>query len=214
VRPGGGLKLKIDVAVAGLPRVGKTLFCINFAEYMGARNLCYTQSGPTGRGKGVVTPGEAREKMVYAGARLNGVVRGFVVNLLSREPIRLLLADTAALNATNPLSKQDRRSLCFTLNALQEADVVLYLMELPCTDPVKIDFALQVNLALSGYCLRHNKPYLLVGTKLDQLTGSSRLQKQIFCPNGKLFKLSSVTREGFPDLRRILFKCFGLIPDR
>ena len=131
--------MNINLAIVGTPGVGKTLFCINFAEFLGARNLCYTESSPYGRGQGVVTPETARKTMVSPGPRSNGSVRSFAVNILQGESMRLVLMDTASLKEGKLLTKRERGQLVLTMQALQEADALLHLVDLACTDPARVE---------------------------------------------------------------------------
>ena len=68
--------MNLSVAVVGASGAGKTLFCINFAEYLGAHSLSYTEAGKaSGRRRALLSPAAARRLMVEHGRRSNGVVR-------------------------------------------------------------------------------------------------------------------------------------------
>jgi hypothetical protein len=198
-----------NIAVVGAAKEGKTLFCINFAEFMGARSLCYTERSPSGIGRGVVSPATARELMVDPGPRCNGVVRSFAVNLLQRQPQRLALVDTASLKEQSPLPHAERKKLVATLQALREADIILHLLDLACNDPARIDFSSEANRFLSSYCLRHGKQYLVIGTKCDLLNGRKGMIRHFFSPDSKPLFISSTTREGFAQLRHLLLSKSG-----
>jgi hypothetical protein len=199
--------VNLNIAVVGAAKGGKTLFCINFAEYLGARALCYTENSPFGAGRGVTTPETARALMVDPGPRCNGVVRSFAVNRPHRQPRRIALIDTASLKEKSPLPRAERKKLILTLQALQEADAVLYLADLACYDPVGIDFALASDRGLSRYCFKKGKPYLVVATKCDlPHARKNPYIEQFFCRNGRIPFISSLTREGFAQLRRQLFE--------
>ena len=76
--------MNLSIAVIGTSKAGKTLFCINFAEYMGAGNLSYAEYTPGGQGRGLLSPAGARRLMVGRSGRGNGVLRIFTVHLPPR----------------------------------------------------------------------------------------------------------------------------------
>ena len=198
--------MNLNIAVVGAAKVGKTLFCINFAEYLGAKNLNYTETGPHGKGRGVILPRTARELMVDPGSRCKGVVRTFAVHLLQRPSRRVALIDTASLKENAPLPKAERTKLLLTLQAIQQADAVLHLVDLSCGDPARAEFALAINHRMERYCSQKGIPYLAVGNKRDLLHGSPFNYRQFFSPNGKMPAVSSATGEGFPKIRRLLLE--------
>lgn len=196
--------MNLNIAVVGPAKVGKTLFCINFAEYLGSRSLCYTEQDIVGRKRGMVTPELARKTMVSPGFCCNGVVRSFAVNITGRRPHRLVLVDTASLKDQVPLPERERSKLLLTLQALLEADVVLYLVDLTGNDPAQLDFALETGRYLADFCNANSKVNLCIATKQDILNGKETVHRQFFAPNGKIHFISSLTGRGFPELRRIL----------
>ncbi len=192
--------MNLKIAVVGAPQAGKTLFCINFAEFLGAKSLCYTEEGPLGRGKGVVAPSQARRLMVHPGTRSNGVMRSFSVNLLGNSR-RIVLFDTVSLKEKNPLPRSERKKLLTTLQALMEADAVLHLVDLTTTDPAVLHFIMEAGQHLANYCLSRSKIYVPLGSKCDLLPVKGGLAGDLTFPGGKLMPVSSLTRHGFLQLR-------------
>lgn len=196
--------MNLTIAVTGAAGAGKTLFCINFAEHLGARSLCYSEIGPHGRGRGALLPRDARRRMVGPGPGVNGAVRTFAVNMPGPQPRRIALIDTAALKPGPRLTRPERRKLVLTLQALQEADTVLHLVDLSSPDPKATEFACQVNRRLADFCAREDKRYLAVGSKRDLAGGNRFPYGLFFSPDDRMPAVSSVTGEGFPALRRLL----------
>lgn len=197
--------MNLKLAVVGAPKTGKTSFCINFAEYLGAKNLCYTENGPLGRGRGVIVPSKARQLMVHPGPRCNGVMRSFSVNLLRSHLRHIVLVDTVSLKEKTPLPRSERQKLLLTLQALQEADAVIYLMDLSCNDPAFSEFAMDAGLRLVDYCRHAAKPFFALGSKCDLARSNKGLYRDTFFPGGKLIPVSSPTRNGFSQLKDQLF---------
>ncbi len=142
--------------------------------------------------------------MVDPGPRCNGVVRTFAVHLLRHPPQRLALIDTASLKDKLPLPREERRKLTITLQALQESDAVLHLIDLSTADPVAADFTGQTHRRLVSYCLHSGKPLLTAGTKVDLIDSRLLDLEQTLPPGVNLIPISSLTGDGFPQLRRQL----------
>lgn len=199
--------MNLAVAVVGASRVGKTLFCINFAEYLGARTLCFFEEGPRGRARGAASPAEARRTMMHPGKSLNGVVRTFAVNLAGQRSTRLALVDTASLKEATPLPQRERAKLVLTVQSIQKAAVVLYLVDLSGNDPSRITFDTTAGRRLEEYCLGSGKLFRTVLTKGDLLATGTETPLQYLYPfvrEGETAAISAVTRAGFSDLRRFI----------
>lgn len=191
--------MKLSLAVVGAPRSGKTLFCINFAEFLGCRILSFTEEGGTGRGRGTLSPAAARELMVNHGRRSKGVMRTFAVHLLQQPCRRITLIDTFSLKEGQPLPRYERTRLLLTLQALESAAMVLQVIDLSCGDPARLEFDEHVGRSLADYCRRQGKPFLTAGSKADLLEDSER--KEHSTAAGKMLYISSLTQAGFPRLK-------------
>lgn len=195
--------MNLSMAVVGASGAGKTLFCINFAEYLGARSLSYAEAAKAGRGRGLLSPAEARRLMVGRDRRGNGVVRTFAVHLPPRPYRRLALIDTAALKERSPLPRVERSRLILTLQAIEGADLVLLLIDLSCGDPAILEFNERAGRYLADYCRRQGKLFLIAGSKADLLGGLP--EKRRFIAAGvSLVLISSVTRAGFARLKQMI----------
>lgn len=191
--------MNTSIAVVGAARTGKTLFCINFAEYLGARSLSYTETGSSGRGRGTLSPAAARDLMVNRRRRSGGLLRTFAVHLLQRPGGRIALIDTVSLKDKVPLPPFERPRLLLTLQALQGAETVLQMVDLSCSDPARREFDDALGRSLAEYCRRRGKFFLTAGSKVDLLERPP-LKERSGVP-GKVIFISSLTGAGFPRLQ-------------
>lgn len=197
--------MNLSVAVVGASGAGKTLFCINFAEYLGARSLSYTEAGKAGWGRGLLSPAVAREMMVEHGRRSHGVVRTFAVHLPPRPYRRLALIDTAALREKKPLPRSERSRLVLTLQTIESADLVLMLVDLSCADPAILEFNDRIGCYLNDYCQQQGKLFLIAGSKADLLSAPPKA-KHLTVSGLNLFMISSVKRTGFAGLKKMILR--------
>lgn len=195
--------MNLSLAVIGASGVGKTLFCINFAEYLGACSLSYTEAGGGRRGRGLLSTAGARRLMVGRGRRGSGVVRTFTVHPALKPHRRLALIDTAALQQTEPLPRRERSRLRLTLQALERADLILMLLDLSCSDPAVREFCDRAGCYLADYCRLQGKIFFTAGNKADLLT--ERAGKERFIAAEMDFPaISALTRAGFALLKEAL----------
>lgn len=208
--------MNLSLAVVGASGVGKTLFCINFAEYMGAGNLNYTEYARGRQGRGLLSPAGARRLMVGRGSRGNGVVRIFNVHLPTPPYRRLALIDTAALKERSPLPPGERSRLLLTLQAMERADLILMLFDLGCTDPVLQDFNDRAGGHLADYCRWRGKLFIQGGSKADLLSRSPA-GRPLLAGGKEIVRLSSLRRDGFALLKGMILEApcaTGLSPGK
>lgn len=195
--------MNLSLAVIGVSGVGKTLFCINFAEYLGACSLSYTEAGGGRRGRGLLSTAGARRLMVGRGRCGSGVVRTFTVHRLLKPYGRLALIDTAALQQAEPLPRRERSRLRLTLQALERADFILMLLDLSCSDPAVREFSDRAGRYLADYCRRQGKIFFVAGNKADLLIKTPG-KERFFAAGMDLPAISALTRAGFALLKEAL----------
>ncbi len=166
--------MTLNIAVVGARGSGKTLFCINWCEHLGATRLYYYESGGAGKGVGIVTPKTARSKMVFNGYHRR-TAHTFVVNRPGKFLSRLTLTDTFCLQEKPALGTTERTKLFLTLQALSRADLILNLVDLSCSDPSRAEFAAEVDRYLFEFSSRYPVHYKLVGNKLDLVNGPAMI---------------------------------------
>lgn len=185
--------MTLKIAVVGALGSGKTLFSINWCEYLGATRLYYYELNGDGRREGIITPQAARDKMVF-----NGHCRAahtFIVNRPGKFPSRLALIDTFCLQEKPDLTAAERTKLFLTLQVLSGADVILNLVDLTLSDPPRMEFAAEVDRYLFEFSTRHPVHYKLVGNKLDLL--DSRPEMLWWPVSGPVTSISARKWTGF-----------------
>jgi 50S ribosomal subunit-associated GTPase HflX len=195
--------------IVGKPNVGKTLFFLNFAEYLGLDSIKVTIVDPD-KTENTVTysPDRARELFVGATAHTTQRLQSVVVSLpVGKGSRRLLLVDTSGLVEGIHESAAVRRAMAQTLRSFRDAELVLHMVDASNVgreDAVEAMGELDLQLARYGPL---RVPYLLLVNKMDlpwARTGL-RLIKQKFEPyNIRIIPVSALEKQGFREVREFL----------
>lgn len=184
------------VLVVGRPNVGKTLFTLNFAEYLGRRRLevCLSPRDgvPTIR---TYTPAQARAELVDDRPHRTLCSQSVVVGLARGKTVhRVVLVDSTGLTDEVHPSSVVRRAMADTLRRLMEAELVLHLVDpLGPLSGVDRDI-LRYGQTHAGYAVLANKMDLPGrGEHLDELVRAA--------DPARVFGVSSLTRAGFDEVK-------------
>lgn len=155
--------------IVGRPNVGKTLFLIQFARYLGLKSAAFTFVDPGGvTVVESLTPARARLRLVSARPHETRRLQHVEVSLnggRTRRP--LLLTDSTGVPERVHPHPDVRRGVVQTLRALQEAAVVLHVIDAAelgeqgwgaSISPVDD----QIARFAAGRC-----PYLVLANKMD-----------------------------------------------
>lgn len=192
----------MEALVVGRPNVGKTLFTVNFARYMGSSEISY----PLTDGKGEVR----RQRMGLDEARFRRVshVSHRVVQpcevQLEVDGFSLKIVDSAGIPEGIHPDLAVRRAIAVTLQALLKAPVILLMMDAsmnarrPPPDLGPLDDELVGLSETVGQ-------YVILANKSDQDPngeGVRRIRQRY--PTSRVIALSALTRRGFREVKQYL----------
>jgi GTPase SAR1 family protein len=192
--------------IVGQTNVGKTLFCVNFAEYLGASRLEIAFSDSSG---GVVKkkydPVTARSELAGLGTHKTRCLQSFVVGLPYGKGVkRLQLTDTAGLVDGIHGDPAIRESIAQTIAAIRETPYVLHIVDLT---RVAVSGALD-ELDRQIYRLgSHKNGYVLLANKMDlpaAKDGLYRLRKTL--RGSRLIPVSALYRQGFREVKEYVWR--------
>ncbi|MCT4604970.1 MAG: 50S ribosome-binding GTPase [Marinisporobacter sp.] len=190
--------------IVGRPNAGKTLFMINFAEYVGLKNI---EIKFLGRDKPLdyqkYTIEEARKilssDIPYKTNCLQSIEIKIPV-LKGKKSLRLM--DSSGLIDGIHKNIQIRRAMAQTLGAITESNMILHMMDGSQIDEKNIKSSIgEVDYQLAQYGLM-KEGYMILANKVDLLerkTPIIQLQKEF--PDHYIIPLSARTREGFGEVR-------------
>ncbi|MBX5477165.1 MAG: GTPase domain-containing protein [Clostridia bacterium] len=191
------------VLVTGQPRAGKTLFVIQFAAFLNVSELRLHVTAP-GEPTHVVTlpVSRARAELVDGADHKTRALQAVDVQVPVRKHVRVIrLTDTTGLSDDIHQDAPVREAMAQTLRALRSAEAALHLIDAHRAgeDPraiADVDREIVRFMASRG-------PFAVVASKMDlpgASTGLERIRRAF--PEARVIPVSSVTRAGFPEVRR------------
>ncbi len=184
--------------VIGGPNTGKTLFTINFVEYLGHRRLTILSNGGR-RARTTLSPQAARQSLVSAREFSTRTLMELEVRL--GRGIRLTLIDTVAISDLVHPDTSLRRAMAETVDVIRRAHVLLHLVdsEAMIRDP---EGKLQaIDRAIATYASTR-KGYAILVNKTDVQDGRAAFvrMKQAY-PGLPVLAISALRRRGFKAVR-------------
>lgn len=195
--------------IVGKPNVGKTLFLVNFSEYLGLRLLEVSIQSADGTVSSVrVTPAEGRRDLVNPFPHKTTYLQSVAV-ILPRGKTRrsLLLVDTVGLPDGIHPDAAIRRAMVDTIRRIREARLVLHVMDVAKAahdgapeGPGDVDVQLARYLALRA-------DYAILANKMDL----PRARKGLFritrlFPRYHIIPISALERRGFREVKAFVWR--------
>lgn len=193
--------------VIGKPNTGKTLFVLNFARYLGARDLAISFEDAEGQMRSMSYSVEAAIKE-FTGqtAHLTRSIQSVVVELPARKGRQAVeISDTTGLSEGVHSDSAIRRAMAKSLMRLGSADIILHMMD--AANAFRSGRAEEIGetdrevyllgRAQGGYCILANKMDL-PGAE----AGLVKIRKAF--PGSSVFPISALKMEGFREVRRFV----------
>ncbi len=198
----------MEAFVIGKPNVGKSLFVVNFASYLGLREirLQVAQSDGTVTVRKLSLE-EARHKLVSHKAHktmeMQEVTVGVAIGKTSRT---LTLLDTVGISEGIHEDPEVRRAMATTLARLSSADLVLHMVDVSAVGyrashaPGLVDDEIREYARLLG-------PYAVLANKMDKPdTAEFVRQLKNRYQDVSVIPVSALTRRGFREVKAFVFR--------
>lgn len=195
--------------VLGKTNVGKSLFVLAFAEYLGVQNLSVSIQEPDGRVHSrTLDVKEAVEQWVSQTPHQTRALHGVQLELPVVKGVkRFELIDTSGLSEGIPREVAIRRAMAQTLAAVREADLVLHVVDASAAarrgavEAIgEVDFQVAHFAQMKG-------GYLILANKMDLPGAREGLERirQEFVGHAVL-PISARTKEGFREVKRYVWR--------
>jgi len=194
--------------IIGKVNVGKTLFTLNFAEYLGLKNIEVVFRYPSGRSiTKVYKIEEAKKELVGAEKHKTRSLQYIRIDVpAGKGKKKIDLVDTTGLVGGIHEEEEIRKSMAQTLTMLRDADLILHLVDaveigqkeiLQVLDDVDYQIAQFANLK-GGYAILVNKMDLSGAEE-----GLQKLQKEFM--GYYIVPISSLLKEGFKEVKAFVW---------
>ena len=195
--------------VVGRPNVGKTLFCLSFAEFLGMQsvnmNFVSCDRGCTSR---TISLSEA--KTLLAGQREHQTLdlQSMILTLpwgKGRKQFELI--DTTGLADSIDFEPHVRKAMAHTLQCMRQADVIFHILD--CSQVARLGFLkgigeIDCQIAEFGQL---KKGYVILANKIDLPYAAEGLERIIMeFPGHKVIGISALTKSGFKEVKEIARK--------
>jgi 50S ribosomal subunit-associated GTPase HflX len=188
--------------IIGRTNVGKTLFCIHFAEYLGLTNLGWWLEHSDGRTeRRQMSVREAEAVLTNASPHFTQSLQSLQIEVpRGKVGYRLMLTDSTGLTDGIHPAPPLRNAMAQTLEALLDADVILHMVDAaqPSWD------SLDQQIFAYG---RRSKRYLVLANKIDLPTAKRGYRKLVRHVSQQLvLPVSALCGSGFREVRQCVWR--------
>jgi len=198
-----------QVLIVGRPQVGKTLFLINYAAYLGQQQLKLVRHEADQTVETVVlSPVQARTRLVGEGAphktlALQHVAMNFPK---AKGSVQIELCDTPGLVDTIPSDEQLRRGMAQAIRRIRQSHMVLHIVDATrLRQPSNVsDEVASIDEEIARFGLSRGG-YVVLVNKID-LPGAQdapRRARALF-PGHLIIGVSALTSRGFKEVTRVV----------
>lgn len=197
-----------ECLVAGMPNVGKTCFVINFAEYMGLKEIKFHIKQTAGYTSiNTYSPGEARSKLISSDENTTRIVQIIKLEIPKGKTIKeLQIIDSCGLSEGIHPEEEVRLAMARTLRLIRESNCILHMI-----DAAKInidnkteDILLPIDRLIFNYASTE-KNYAILANKIDLLENQeiiNILKEEL--KNTMIIPLSAIYRIGFSTVKKLV----------
>ncbi len=157
-----------EFIIVGLPNSGKTLFTLNFAAYLGIRNVEVTSRAPDG----LITSRnfsieQARRELCSPGMHKTRSLQSVALRLtVGKTAINFKLTDSCGLTPQITHEEGLRKGMAQTIGAMRSADFILHIVDGTLISKEYLSNTNNIDYHLYYYGIsRHS--YLLLANKTD-----------------------------------------------
>jgi GTPase Era involved in 16S rRNA processing len=202
----------VEVVVVGAPNVGKSLFVINFSQYLGVREIQLEENGGApGLGKDRRLSFErARRDLVSLYSPKTTQIQVLAAHVaINRQTQRLFLLDTPGINDGVSPDASVRRQTAATLERMLAASLIFHVIDASRIGTRRREFLGAFDAALLDWGRRLDC-YGVIAHKMDRpksQEGLKLLRSQ--CPDVPIIPVSSITHRGYRELKLFLLRVLG-----
>ena len=193
-----------ECLVVGKVGVGKTLFVLNFASYLGLSQTNITIEYPDGQ---IETKhysiDSARRRLVGVDLHTTKSLQSIVIQVPAIKGVRrCLITDSSGLIDYIHPNINIRQAIAQTLSAIRQADLIIHVVDISQVGAHGVPSALgEVDYQVAQFAQMRGG-YVILANKMD-LPGSERgLSKlSLELPGHKIIPISALNKQGFKEVK-------------
>lgn len=193
----------MDLVIIGRPNVGKTLLMINFAAYLGVREIRVdVQDGEGRRASRRLGVEKARRELVSLASPKTAQVQSLAVDVpMGRHRTRIVVSDTPGIVEGIAADTRARQLAALTIERLMTAVLVCHIIDASAVHSRRLESPGAFDQALVRFG-QQRVGYVLVANKMDRPGSHEGLRwiKEQYS-GVSIMPVSSITRRGFRDLK-------------
>ncbi len=197
-----------ECLVTGMSNVGKTCFVINFAEYMGLKELKIHVKQIEGYTSiNSYTPGEARNKLISVKANSTREVQAIKLEIPRGKTFKeLKIIDSCGLSDGIHPEEEVRLAMARTIRLIRESSYILHMIDITnINSDQNYDEVLKPidRLILDYASLKQNYAVLLNKIDLSYARKNLKLLMQSF-ENLPIIPISALYQQGFKEVKKLV----------
>lgn len=193
-----------ECLVIGKVGVGKTLFVLNFASYLGLKQVQITFEYPDGRIQSKQYHiDSARRQLVKADLHTTKALQSLVLEIpVTKGVRRCLITDTAGLIDHIHNDVSIRRAIAQTLTAIRQANLIIHIVDSSQVWFRDAPSALgEVDYQVAQFAQMRGG-YLILANKMDLLGAEKGLEKlRLELPGHNIIPISALNKQGFKEVK-------------
>lgn len=197
-----------DCLVTGMPNVGKTCFVVNFAEFMGLKELKFHVKQVAGYTSiSSYTPKEARNKLISVKENSTREVQKIKLEIPKGKTIKELdIIDSCGLsNGIHP-EEEVRLAMAKTLRLIRESKCILHIIDISNININRNEEKILSpidRVILNFACIEKN--YAILANKIDLSVGRENVNilKKKF-NNIIIIPISALYQKGFKEVKKLV----------
>ncbi|GBG54747.1 GTPase Der [Sporomusaceae bacterium FL31] len=192
-----------EFIVVGLPNSGKTMFTLNFAGFVGTKNVDITFRTYDGLITcRHLTVEEARRELCSASMHKTRSLQSVILKIaVGKTAINFKLTDTCGLTPQINHEETIRKGMAQTIGFMRSADFILHIVDLSIITDEYMNNVNNIDRDLYCYGVsRHN--YLLLANKFDIQSARNNVSRLTTAfPQANIIPISALQNQGFKEVK-------------
>jgi small GTP-binding protein len=190
--------------IIGKTNVGKTVFLINFAEYLGVKTLEIERLDTEGvKDREKINPRAALSKLVDGKTHKTRNIQAVTVDIpMGKGKKKIQLVDTAGLIDDIHPDSNVRKAISQTLSTVRESDLILHIIDASAADKKELPNAMGIVDYQIAQFAQIRRGYVILANKMDLPEAKNGLKKIREEFSGHfIIPISALHKTGFKEVK-------------